>query len=209
MFLGASFRKSCGLMLLLEDMERGDLSLYLTQRESLNPKECWKIARNISTAMVFLHSCKPAIVHGNLTPENVFIDKYGTAKVANFSLSGFEARNSAKPDKSQLSSVRYLAPENLLKFRGCLKSDVYSFGMILADLFSNAKPKSGARRLFYVDYVELARSSKQPPLPQMKNRHASEIALRCVQYSAEKRPSFQSVHEEIERNIPPNKCIIV
>jgi len=189
-----------GLMLLMEYMPSGSLQQYLTTRLKINARESWKIALDISSAMAFLHSCSPPVIHGDLQPENILFNSFGDAKIGDFGLSKY-VRATPPSSGSAQKHVRYLAPEILLWMSVSLKSDVYAFGMILLDLFTKGPKHS--------DYLKVAKGSAKIPVDDCKNSYAKEVVLKCIEADIKKRASFVDIVNDIEVFNNREKCTIV
>ncbi|KAH7290031.1 hypothetical protein KP509_30G029400 [Ceratopteris richardii] len=57
----------------------------------LNWEQRFNIIVDTCKALVFLHACKPPIIHGDIKPSNVLLDANFRAKVADFGLASFKA----------------------------------------------------------------------------------------------------------------------
>mmetsp|Transcript_3291 Transcript_3291/g.6136 ORF Transcript_3291/g.6136 Transcript_3291/m.6136 type:complete len:333 (-) Transcript_3291:661-1659(-) len=196
MFLGASFRKDMGVMLLLENMQGGTLEDYLDNRKKINSRESWRIAQDISQAMAFLHSCKPPLIHGDLKPQNVLFNSFGQAKVSDFGLSKFATSHSSPTNL--VKGARYIAPEVLLFRNTTLKSDVYSYGIIVVELFSmglNVKMDNSISI-----EMQKAKSREEVDISFIQSKVPREIAARCVGLEPENRTTFQEIIEILDEN---------
>ncbi|XP_025029199.1 SCY1-like protein 2 isoform X2 [Python bivittatus] len=105
----------------------------------------------VSEGLSFLHS-SVKMVHGNLTPENIILNKSGAWKIMGFDFciqsinpSEQEPKFSSKEWDPNLPSLclpnpQYLAPEYILSVSCETASDMYSLGAIMYAVFNNGKP---------------------------------------------------------------------
>lgn len=105
----------------------------------------------VSEGLSFLHS-SVKMVHGNLTPENIVVNKTGTWKIVGFDFcipssnpSDQEPKYTCKewdPNAPPycLPNPNYLAPEYILSVSCDTASDMYSLGCIFYALFYDGKP---------------------------------------------------------------------
>ncbi|KAF7248465.1 SCY1-like protein 2, partial [Varanus komodoensis] len=105
----------------------------------------------VSEGLSFLHS-SVKMVHGNLTPENIILNKTGAWKIMGFDFciqsinpSEQEPKFSCKEWDPNLPSLclpnpEYLAPEYILSVSCETASDMYSLGAIMYAVFNNGKP---------------------------------------------------------------------
>ncbi|KAJ7329950.1 hypothetical protein JRQ81_016124 [Phrynocephalus forsythii] len=105
----------------------------------------------VSEGLSFLHS-SVKMVHGNLTPENIILNKSGAWKIMGFDFSiqsinpsEQEPKFSCKEWDPNLPSLclpnpEYLAPEYILSVSCETASDMYSLGAIMYAVFNNGKP---------------------------------------------------------------------
>ncbi|XP_020658980.2 SCY1-like protein 2 isoform X1 [Pogona vitticeps] len=105
----------------------------------------------VSEGLSFLHS-SVKMIHGNLTPENIILNKTGAWKIMGFDFciqsinpSEQEQKFSCKEWDPNLPSLclpnpEYLAPEYILSVSCETASDMYSLGAIMYAVFNNGKP---------------------------------------------------------------------
>lgn len=137
------------------------------------------------------------IPHGNLKLSNILLDEKDEPLISEFGHSRF-----IDPDGTGLCSLKgYTAPEKSLTE----KSDVFSFGVILLELLTG-KPveKTGADLPKWVNAMireewtgevfdkELAKAATHWAFSLLN------IALKCVSYFPENRPTAEEVLEKIE-----------
>ncbi|CAI9265745.1 unnamed protein product [Lactuca saligna] len=99
-----------------------------------------KIALDIAGALAFLHDdCNPRILHRDVKPSNILLDKDLKACLSDFGLSrlleGFETHVTT----GVAGTFGYVAPEYALACRVSDKADVYSYGVMLLELISDKR----------------------------------------------------------------------
>uniref|UniRef100_A0A8P4KG68 SCY1 like pseudokinase 2 n=1 Tax=Dicentrarchus labrax TaxID=13489 RepID=A0A8P4KG68_DICLA len=105
----------------------------------------------ISEGLSFLHS-GVKMVHGNLCPENIILNKSGAWKIMGFDFSISSANPSDAEPKYTckewepnlpplcLPNPEYLAPEYILSVSCDSASDMYSLGVVMHAVFNEGKP---------------------------------------------------------------------
>ncbi|KAL6054419.1 Protein kinase domain-containing protein [Balamuthia mandrillaris] len=159
------------------------------------------VARHVSSAMRYLHS--QGVVHGNLKPRNVIIDRNHTAKVTDFGLNIVHAELEKRHNKTMKTSSPYSAPEILagLSFLS-FQSDVYSFGILLWELFTREHPFYGVSPARLIrDIVDEEKRPDIPVCPLVISR----LMLACWQADPSKRPSFEAIARVLSQ---PNEKIV-
>ncbi|KAG2146064.1 kinase-like domain-containing protein [Suillus bovinus] len=113
-------------------MENGNLTNFLREHESLERGERFRLLQDIALALQYLHAI--AVVHGDLTGDNILVDSYGRAFVTGVGLSKrldeIESR-SEYGDSIRSATIRWIAPELVDDEEETFptsKSDVWSFG---------------------------------------------------------------------------------
>jgi serine/threonine protein kinase len=112
-----------------------------------NPKPDLETLRNIieqiAKGLNAFHRLE--MLHQDLRPENIMIDKQGTIKIIDFgaaSVAGLEETRSNFPDTHLAGTALYSAPEYFLGERGTVQSDLFSLGVISYFLLSGRYPYS-------------------------------------------------------------------
>jgi serine/threonine protein kinase len=86
------------------------------------------------------------MLHQDLRPENVMIDKTGTAKIIDFGAVRVAGVAEAGPAEQPAfpGTVQYMAPEYFLGERGSPRSDLYSLGVIAYQMLTGRLPYGAA-----------------------------------------------------------------
>nr|XP_051222855.1 LEAF RUST 10 DISEASE-RESISTANCE LOCUS RECEPTOR-LIKE PROTEIN KINASE-like 2.5 [Lolium perenne] len=127
--------------LIYEYMPNGSLDKYIY---SENPKEIlgWErlyvIAIGIARGLEYLHhSCNIRIVHFDIKPQNILLDKDFSPKIADFGLAKLcHTKDSKLSMTGARGTIGFIAPEVHYRTFGVVstKSDVYSYGMMLLEM---------------------------------------------------------------------------
>ena len=83
------------------------------------------------------------VVHQDLKPENVMIDRHGTVRIIDFGSSRAASQlelGSSLEDPGLVGTVDYTAPEYHLGERGTNRSDIYSLGVIAYEMLTGQLP---------------------------------------------------------------------
>ena len=138
--------------MVLELCENGSLEDLLDEHPQGLPLELVsQIATQVLNALSFAHRAQ--IVHRDVKPANILLDRNGQAKVADFGIGTMAAQDglSVSVELSQLSLLAgtplYVAPEQenpALRVNGRLdgRADLFSFGKVLFQMLTGASPRT-------------------------------------------------------------------
>ncbi|XP_022889115.1 non-functional pseudokinase ZED1-like [Olea europaea var. sylvestris] len=168
-----------------------------------------KIARDIATTIVYLHTAFPTpIIHRDLGAKNIFIDNNGIAKLVDFSLCVALPPGESQVKVNQIVGLEaHFDPELATTSIITEKVDVYMFGMFLLQLLT------GCKHMQHDDKNELS-ETLDPIILEEKGQiehqlHAfSRLALRCTLDRGTDRPYIIDVAKElvrIQRSIHPTQ----
>ncbi|KVI05451.1 probable LRR receptor-like serine/threonine-protein kinase RPK1 [Cynara cardunculus var. scolymus] len=120
----------------------GSLEEFICQKRNsvIGLKTVHKIVFDVATALAFLHDeCNPRILHRDVKPSNILLDKDLKPYLSDFGLSrlleGFETHVTT----GVAGTFGYVAPEYALTCRASDKVDVYSYGVMLLELISDKR----------------------------------------------------------------------
>eukprot|EP00798_Chlamydomonas_sp_ICE-L_P006773 gene6773-12766_t len=128
------------MALIMELVEGGSLSerIHSGARRRMDLLELLHVAYDIAQGLAYLH---PHVIHRDLKPQNVLLDKRGRAKLADFGISRFK-----DPFKSFVSVTQqggtpnYMAPEVFNGSHVDEKCDVYSLGCVMYECWTRRVP---------------------------------------------------------------------
>ena len=110
-----------------------------------NPKPDIETVRNIieQIALGLQAMHRQEMLHQDLRPHNVMIDKTGTVKLIDFGsvrVAGVAEIETANPQEHNLGTAQYAAPEYFLGEAGTTRSDMFSLGVIAYQMLSGRQP---------------------------------------------------------------------
>jgi serine/threonine protein phosphatase PrpC len=125
------------------------------------------------------------MVHQDLKPENIMIDRHGTVKIIDFGstkIAGIEEIATPLDPQNLLGTRNYSAPEYLQGYSGNNVSDIYSLGVIAYEMLTGHLPygdnEMSARRLRRARYVPARRHNPEVPVWMDKTLEKA-VSLAC------------------------------
>lgn len=202
LFLGYSNYPPC---IITEFCARGSLYevLHKTYKNVLSNRLRLYIALGAAAGMAYLHNQTPPILHRDLKSTNILIDRDWTPKIADFGLSTMLI-GSKHESACGVHSPQWAAPEVLGEGIYSKESDVYSFGVILWEIFTLKRPwnKLSPWQVMHTVVVEDARPGRSNDCLEQTNGEVAgrliPLIERCWATTAEDRPSFWEVCQELE-----------
>uniref|UniRef100_A0A1J3JZ13 RING-type E3 ubiquitin transferase n=1 Tax=Noccaea caerulescens TaxID=107243 RepID=A0A1J3JZ13_NOCCA len=155
-----------------------------------------RIASEICSALLFLHSNVPCIIHGNLKPSKILLDSNLVTKISDYGISQLIPIDGV--DKSD----PHVDPHYFVSGEMTLESDVYSFGMILLQLLTR-RPLSGVLRdvkcAVENDNISAVLDDSAGEWPIARGKKLANIAIRCCKKNPLNRPDLAMVLKFIDR----------
>ena len=190
------------LYLVFEFMDH-DLKKYLDLNGGPLPPQLVKsYLYQICLAIKYCHSRR--ILHRDLKPQNLLIDKNGVIKLGDFGLSRF--LNSGKePTHGRIGTPHWMAPEILKGGTYQFPADIFSYGMILWELITYKIPYHNIDPMKIVDLI--TKEKKIVKVPNEGNPVLRRIAQRCIQYEPRDRPSLDVVLEVLGKVNKENSLV--
>ncbi|CAK9169413.1 unnamed protein product [Ilex paraguariensis] len=201
--------------LVYEFMEKGSLDRLLFSKNSeIEWQKLNEIAIGTAKGIAYLHEeCQQRIIHYDIKPENVLLDRNFNAKVADFGLAKLCNRESSQVIMTGLRGTPgYAAPELWKPYPVTCKCDIYSYGMLLFEIVGRrrnldanlSETREWLPRWTWemVEKDELAEMLKLCGIEEEREREKAErmsmVALWCIQYQPEARPTMSTVVKMLE-----------
>ncbi|XP_042233776.1 nuclear receptor-binding protein homolog [Homarus americanus] len=133
------------VVFITEYMSSGSLKkfLKLTKKNVKKlPLQSWKRwCTQILSALSYLHSCSPPIIHGNLTTDTIFIQHNGLVKIG--SVAPDQIHSHVKTCRDDMKNMHFIAPEYGNPSPVTPAVDIYSFGMAALEMAALEIPGNG------------------------------------------------------------------
>jgi len=178
--------------------EEGKVSPFFEQ-----PRRYLSVFRDIARAIHYAHTRPSPIIHCDLKPSNIFVERTGRATVLDFGLARTLRSREITEAGSVAGTPNYMAPEQASGHPEDIdaRTDVYGVGAVLYETLTGRPPFAGTLgQVLRNALVEPPR----PPAELLVDRGAghlvpriptelTEICLRCLEKSREDR--FQTAEE--------------
>jgi serine/threonine protein kinase len=152
---------------------------------------CFEVAQGLSAAD------EAGIVHGDIKPENILLDKKGRAKVVDFGLATVAHAAAAE---GIWGTPYYIAPEKIRRQKVDARADIYSLGATLYHILAGSPPFEGETP---VDVVKARLEMPAPDLleskPDMPAKVASVVARMLATERTERYPTYKSLISDMQK----------
>lgn len=174
-------------------VEGQDLHQILQDNPQMPLERTLKFARQFAEALAAAHA--EGVVHRDLKPQNILVDKEDSIYVSDFGLAKSFEESSAGLTKTGafLGTPRYMSPEQVEGKPADQRSDIYAYGLILYEMLTGDVPFTGESTL-KVMYQRIQEKPKNPKLtkPDLPN-WLVRITMKCLERGPEAR--YQSAYE--------------
>lgn len=178
----------------VEGSSLSDMIEYEVVPGSEDLRKRLKIFRQVLEAVRYAH--ENGVVHRDLKPDNIMVNKSGHVKVMDFGLAFFAGQHSLTEVGQIMGTAAYVSPEQAAGKLTDPRTDIYSLGVILFELITGRWPFSASNPLEMFRKV----AEEPAPSPRVYNKSISPaletIVLRCLR----KRPDdrFLSIADLID-----------
>jgi serine/threonine-protein kinase len=164
-----------GHYLLLEYIQGQDLRQYISEHGKLDDETVLLFAGQIAGILHYLHTREPAIIHRDLTPENLIVTEKNEIRLIDFGAAN-EFLHTATG--TLVGKHAYMAPEQL-KGRAQTQSDLYALGCTLHFLLTATDP------------IPLA-TSRPSTVNSFVASDIDDLVFQLTQFNIESRPKSAS-----------------
>uniref|UniRef100_A0A8C1F9S2 Nuclear receptor-binding protein n=1 Tax=Cyprinus carpio carpio TaxID=630221 RepID=A0A8C1F9S2_CYPCA len=176
------------VIFITEYMSSGSLKQFLKKtkknHKTMNEKAWKRWCTQILSALSYLHSCEPAIIHGNLTCDTIFIQHNGLIKIG--SVAPDTINNHVKTYREEQKSLHFFAPEYGAVVSVTTAVDIYSFGMCALEMAVLEIQSNGESSYVSQEAINSAIQSLEDPLQR-------EFIQKCLEVDPSKRPTAREL----------------
>ncbi len=156
-----------------------DLKSFIRRVGQLPVSKALAIAIQIAAGMTEAH--RLGVIHRDLKPRNVIIDKEGNARIMDFGIARSIASSDLTGKGIMVGTPEYVSPEQAETKDVDGRSDIYSFGVVLFEMLTGRVPFEGETPLG----VAVKHRTEQPPRPESLNPQVpgeiSRLILKCLE----------------------------
>jgi len=177
-------------------VEGQNLHQILKESPRLPFDRALSFAAQLADALAAAHA--EGVVHRDLKPQNILVDKSDQIYVSDFGLAKSVADGAVGMTQTGafLGTPRYMSPEQAEGKATDGRSDLYAFGLILHEMVTGDIPFSGKSSVELM-YQRISTTPKNPKLinPEIPNWLA-QIIMRCLEKDPDAR--YQTANEILE-----------
>ncbi len=124
--------------IVMEYVDGETLKDLIDREKVLDNHDIIDYSTQIAQALKSAHDS--GIVHRDIKPQNILIDKYGLCKVTDFGIARVSSNATITYTSSILGTVHYISPEQAKGKIVDLKSDLYSLGAVMYEMATGRVP---------------------------------------------------------------------
>jgi len=175
----------------MEYVSGEDLKSFVRRAGFLSPGKAISIANQICEGLSEAH--RLGVVHRDLKPQNIMIDKDGNARIMDFGIARSLRTKGITGSGVMIGTPEYMSPEQVEGKEADQRADIYSLGVILYEMVTGQVPFEGDTPFS----IGVKQKSEIPRPPKEINEQIAEdlnrVILKCMEKDKEKR--YQSVGE--------------
>jgi eukaryotic-like serine/threonine-protein kinase len=169
----------------MEYIEGQDLRSLINEKGRLSFDEAVRIIEQVCLALEAAHS--EGVVHRDLKPQNIMLDKQGRASVMDFGIARSVESGGVTMTGMVVGTPDYMSPEQVMGEHVDVRSDLFTLGVILYELLTGAMPykSDSLQGAMFKRTRELPKPPIEvdPTVPQV----LSDITAKCLQIDPARR----------------------
>jgi len=190
--------------LTMEYVEGEDLKAFIRRSGHMTTPKAIDIARQIAEGLSEAH--RLGVVHRDLKPQNVMIDREGLAKIMDFGLARFADNEGVTGPGLMMGTPEYMSPEQVDMKEVDARVDLYALGIILYEMVTGHVPFKGETPLAVAikQKNEQARDAREtnPLIPES----LIDVIAKCLEKDPNRRyqtsAELIAALDEVGRTLP-------
>jgi eukaryotic-like serine/threonine-protein kinase len=180
--------------LVMDYVESGNLASYMSntsrERKLLPIGDIVRLFTSIGMAVDYAY--QHSVVHGNIKPANILLDKRHTSRnamgepvVTDFGVAGLLRVTAGSASGWGNNTPLYISPEQIMGYTGNERSDIYSLGIILYEICTGTLPFLGSNPAA----IMMQHVNTIPASPMLVNPNLPPAVAMVIMRSIAKDPS--------------------
>jgi serine/threonine protein kinase/Tfp pilus assembly protein PilF len=194
----------------MEYVHGEDLKSMIHMSGSLSLGMLLSVGKQVCDGLAEAHSL--GVVHRDLKPQNIMIDKNGNAKIMDFGIARSVREKGITGPSVMIGTPEYMSPEQAEAKEVDYRSDIYSLGIILYEMATSHVPFEGETALS----IAMKHKGELPLDPRELNAQIPQdlgrLVLKCLEKDKAKRyQSAGELHadlEKIEQGLPTTERVV-
>lgn len=195
------------LFLVMEFVEGGGIDGLMERSGVFSPSYAANVLSQALEALALAHSHNPPIIHRDIKPGNILVDRAGRVKLTDFGISRIVGTTRLTAIGAKLGTLGYMSPE---QFKGRqdghevdARTDIYALGITLYEMATGNVPFDGKGQ--YQTMTNILTNEPPPPsyyYPQI-DKTLEQIIMKAIEKDPNRR--YQSALEfkrDIDRFLP-------
>ena len=187
--------------LIMELVQGRALSDIIAEKGTLSPAEILPILAQVARALQVVHDS--GVVHRDVKPSNILINREGLAKLTDFGISTGINQRPLTASGMVMGTAQYLAPEQAMGNMATAAGDLYALGIIAYEALAGRRPFTGTTQ---VDIAFAHVNEPVPPLPSSVPAEVNAVVMELLaKKPADRPPSAREVARRLDRivvNLP-------
>ncbi|MFZ2054809.1 MAG: protein kinase [Candidatus Aminicenantales bacterium] len=182
-----------GHYITMEYIAGQDLKGLIRQSGRLTVETAIAIAKQIGEGLAEAH--RLGVVHRDLKPKNILIDRDGTAKIMDFGIARSLQAKGITVEGMIIGTLGYMSPEQVEGKKIDARSDIFAFGCVLYEMLTG---KSAFGRETTAETIAAVLNEDPPPLSESGidiPEELQRIISRCLEKDPERR--FPSMNDAV------------
>jgi serine/threonine protein kinase len=159
-------------------------------REHDDPRRVIGILAQVADGLEHAHA--RGVVHRDIKPDNVLVNRSNHAWIADFGLARVSDAASLTTGGQVLGTAKYMSPEQGQGKKAAPPSDVYSLGVMLYEAITGDLPFASETQHGFI-FKHVAEPPPRPTLHRGYPPPLARLALDCLQKDPEARPTMREV----------------
>lgn len=186
--------------LVMEYVNGETLKQYIQKNAPIPLEKVIDIMLQIASGISHAHQNN--IIHRDIKPQNILIDKDGNVKVTDFGIAIALTSTTITHTNSVIGSVHYISPEQARGGVATKKSDIYSLGIVMFEMLTGRLPFSGDSAVS----IALKHLQDETPSPRRYNPDIPQSVANIVIKATAKDPFYR--YDDVEAMIADLKTCL-